>query len=73
MSRLSRFVIKRVFVGGVGCVSGGILDRSKLREDRDEPRRSKRGRSGDDGAAGEAIGDGDSSMLPAMSLRCVSR
>lgn len=69
MSRSSKFVIRRVFVGGAGCVSGGMLDRSKLREDRDEPRRSKRGRSGDDGDVGEAISDGD----PAMFVMCVIR
>lgn len=63
MSRLSKFVIRRVLVGGAGCVSGGILDRSKLREDLDDPRRSKRGRWGDEGEVGEAEGDKDSAMF----------
>ena len=33
ISRSPRLVSKRVFVGGVGCVSGGKLERSSLRED----------------------------------------
>lgn len=33
-----RFVIKRVFVGLVGCTSGGRFERSSLRELRDDDR-----------------------------------
>lgn len=33
-----RFVIKRVFVGFVGCVRGGRFERSSLRELRDDDR-----------------------------------
>lgn len=68
MSRSSKFVIRRVLVGGVGWVRGGMLDRSKLREDRDDPRRSKRGRSGDEGEAGEAVGDRDPAIFPTCKL-----
>lgn len=64
ISKSFRLVIRRVLVGGVGCVSGGMLDRSKLREDLEEPRRSKRGRSGDEGEVGEvASGDKEPAMF----------
>lgn len=62
MSRSSKLVMRRVLVGGVGCVSGGMLDRSKLREDLDEVRRSWRGRCGSDGEPGVVVGD----RVPAM-------
>jgi hypothetical protein len=65
MSRSFKLVIKSVLVGGVGCVSGGILERSKLREDLDDPRRSRRGRSGDNGEVGEPVGDNDPDMFGA--------
>ena len=54
-----KFVISSVFVGGVGCVRGGRFDRSREREDLDEPRREYRGREGDSGEAGDAGDCGD--------------
>lgn len=43
-----KLVISRVFVGGVGCVNGGRLERSRD-SDLDDPRRSMRGRAGEEG------------------------
>jgi hypothetical protein len=66
MSKWFRLVIKSVLVGGAGCVSGGMLERSKLREDLDEPLRSSSGRSGDEGEVGEvgeAVGDRESAIF----------
>jgi hypothetical protein len=51
--RSFRLVISRVFVGGVGCVRGGRLDRSSDSDDLDEARRSNMGLPGDSGEDGE--------------------
>jgi len=66
MSKWFRLVIRSVLVGGTGCVSGGMLERSKLREDLDEPLRSSSGRSGDEGEVGEAVGDRESAIFRSL-------
>lgn len=50
--------MSRVFVGGVGCVKGGRLDRSRESDLFDEGRRAKIGREGDPGdEIGEVVPD----------------
>ena len=60
MSGSFRLVISRVFVGGVGWVSGGKLDRSSESDDLEDPRREYSGRAGDEGEVGDVGDCGDS-------------
>lgn len=48
MSAFCRLVIKRVFDGFVGCVSGGRFERSSLRELREDDRDLVAGLEGSD-------------------------
>lgn len=57
--------MSKVFVGGVGCCNGGRLERSRDK-DLEEPRRSMRGREGEEGVD---VGDCDPDILSSVCLK----